>query len=71
MEQIIVILSLILAVVLGGFIVTYLHASNKQKFIKLMLSFSGGFLLSIAFIHFVPELYASDTKNIGIYILIG
>ena len=71
MEQISVILSLILAVVLGGFIVTYLHASNKQKFIKLMLSFSGGFLLSIAFIHFVPELYASDTKNIGIYILIG
>ena len=49
MEQIIVILSLILAVVLGGFIVTYLHASNKQKFIKLMISVSGGFLLSIAF----------------------
>ena len=71
MEQIIVILSLILAVVLGGLIVTYLHASNKKKFIKLMLSFSGGFLLSIAFIHFVPELYASQTKNIGIFILIG
>jgi zinc transporter ZupT len=71
MEQIIVILSLIIAVVLGGLIVTYLHASNKKKFIKLMLSFSGGFLLSIAFIHFVPELYASSTKNIGIYILIG
>jgi zinc transporter ZupT len=71
MEQIVVILSLILAVILGGLIVTYLHASNKQKFIKLMLSFSGGFLLSIAFIHFVPELYASSTKNIGIYILIG
>ena len=71
MEQIIVILSLFIAVILGGLIVTYLHATNKQKFIKLMLSFSGGFLLSIAFIHFVPELYASSTKNIGIYILVG
>lgn len=73
MGQIIAIISLIVAVVLGGFIVTYLHASNKQKFIKLMLAFSGGFLLSIAFIHFVPELYeSSETKEtIGIYILIG
>jgi zinc transporter ZupT len=71
MGQIIAIVSLLFAVVLGGLIVTYLHASNKQKFIKLMLSFSGGFLLSIAFIHFVPELYSSTTKNIGVYILIG
>lgn len=71
MGHILAIVSLIIAVVLGGLIVTYLHASNKQKFIKLMLSFSGGFLLSIAFIHFVPELYASETKNIGVYILIG
>lgn len=71
MEQLIVILSLIIAVVLGGLIVTHLHANNKQKFIKLMLSFSGGFLLSIAFIHFVPELYDSSTKNIGIFILLG
>ncbi len=71
MKHILAIVSLIVAVVLGGLIVTYLHASNKQKFIKLMLSFSGGFLLSIAFIHFVPELYASETKNIGVYILVG
>lgn len=71
MGQTIAIISLIIAVILGGLIVTFLHATNKQKFIKLMLSFSGGFLLSIAFIHFVPELYASETKNIGVFILIG
>ncbi len=71
MEQSIAVISLIVAVILGGLIVTYLQASNNQKFIKLMLSFSGGFLLSIAFIHFVPELYASSTPNIGVYILIG
>ena len=67
MGHILAIVSLIIAVVLGGLIVTYLHASNKQKFIKLMLSFSGGFLLSIAFIHFVPELYASDKVAIYLY----
>lgn len=64
-------ISLIGSVVLGGFIVTFLHKANKNKFIKLMLSFSGGFLLSIAFIHFVPELYSSESKYIGAYILIG
>ncbi len=71
METFLVYLGLVGAVVLGGIIVTYLHAANKNKFIKLMLSFSGGFLLAIAFTHFVPELYASETKNIGLFILLG
>jgi len=71
MEVFFVFTSLLLSVLVGGFLVTYLHSSNKQTLVKLLLSFSGGFLLSIAFIHFVPELYHSTTKNIGIYILIG
>lgn len=71
MEEFFIYGSLILSVVIGGFLVTYLHSSNKQTLIKLLLSFSGGFLLSIAFIHFVPELYHSKTNNIGIFILIG
>ncbi len=71
MEKLFVYVSLIGAVILGGIIVSYLHAANKNKFIKLMLSFSGGFLLAIAFTHFVPELYSSSTKNIGLFILLG
>ena len=71
METFLVYLGLVGAVILGGIIVTYLHAANKNKFIKLMLSFSGGFLLAIDFTHFVPELYASETKNIGLFILLG
>ncbi len=71
MEEFLIYGSLILSVVIGGFLVTYLHSSNKQTLVKLLLSFSGGFLLSIAFIHFVPELYHSETHNIGIFILIG
>ena len=70
METFLVYLGLVGAVVLGGIIVTYLHTANKNKFIKLMLSFSGGFLLAIAFTHFVPELYASETKNIGLFIFL-
>jgi zinc transporter ZupT len=66
-----VLFSLILSVVLGGFFVTYLQKSNKAQIIKLLLAFSGGFLLAIAFTHFIPELYHDSSSTIGIYILLG
>lgn len=71
MEAFIVYSSLILSVVLGGFFVTYLQQTNKAQIIKLLLAFSGGFLLAIAFTHFIPDLYLEESASIGIYILIG
>jgi zinc transporter ZupT len=61
---------LILAVVAGGLFVSFFD-KHRKNFIKLMLAFSGGFLLSIAFTHFVPELYASGKEYIGLFILVG
>ncbi len=55
----------------GGGVVAFLKRSNKEKLIKLLLAFSGGFLLSIAFIHFLPELYHHADEQIGIWILVG
>lgn len=63
--------ALILSVLAGGLLVSFLQKSKNDQIIKLMLAFSGGFLLSIAFIHFIPELYEHSAFNIGIYILIG
>lgn len=71
MEAFIVYSSLILSVALGGFFVTYLQQTNKAQIIKLLLAFSGGFLLAIAFTHFIPDLYLEESASIGIYILIG
>jgi zinc transporter ZupT len=71
MEAALVIISLLLSVILGGFFVTFLHQTNKAQIIKLLLAFGGGFLLSIAFTHFIPELYHEESASIGIYILIG
>jgi len=71
MEILIIILSLITSVLAGGLIVYFFDKKDKQNIIKLLLAFSGGFLLSIAFIHFVPELYAHSSVNIGMYILLG
>lgn len=71
MNEIVGIVSLIAAVAVGGSIVFLLKQRNEQNIIKPLLAFSGGFLLSIAFIHFVPEIYTHNTESIGIYILLG
>lgn len=71
MELFYIIASLIASVLLGGLIVAFLQKKDKQNIIKILLAFSGGFLLSIAFIHFVPELYEHSDESIGIYILLG
>src|SRR5690606_28639467 len=71
MELFYIITSLIASVLLGGLIVAFLQKKDKQNIIKILLALSGGFLLSIAFIHFVPELYEHSDESIGIYILLG
>lgn len=65
---------LILSAVLGGSIVeilSQLQTNNKTRIIKLLLAFSGGFLLAIAFHHFLPELYEHHVPNIGIFVILG
>ncbi|MDX1651785.1 MAG: ZIP family metal transporter [Brumimicrobium sp.] len=59
------------AVFLGGGVVAILENLNRGKLIKLLLSLSGGFLLAIAFIHFIPEIYVHNGDTIGYYILLG
>ena len=45
---------------------TEIKKAKNDVLIKLLLAFSGGFLLSIAFIHFIPELYEHTSINIGL-----
>ncbi|MNJ82721.1 ZIP Zinc transporter [compost metagenome] len=70
-ELIVTIFFLLLSVVLGGVLVVFLEKKNQAAFIKLSLAFSGGFLLAIAFIHFLPELYADQHTSIGVWVLVG
>jgi zinc transporter ZupT len=71
MTAVFTIASLLISVICGGLIVQVLQKKNKNKFIKLSLAFSGGFLLSIAFTHFLPELYEEAHTSIGIWVLVG
>ncbi len=55
------------SIVIGGILVDLL---KRRSNIKLLLSFSGGFLLTIIFTHILPESYAAE-KNTGLFILMG
>ena len=60
----------LISVFLGYGIAIFIKPQNKNN-IKLLLAFSGSFLLSITLIHLLPEVYESKTKNIGLFIMFG
>lgn len=71
MDELIGIIILILSVLFGGLLVVLLQKVDRGRMIKLLLSLSGGFLLAIAFVHFIPEIYVHNGEAIGYYILLG
>ena len=60
----------LISVLLGYGVAIFIKPQNKNN-IKLLLAFSGSFLLSITLIHLLPEVYESKTKNIGLFIMFG
>lgn len=62
------IIILIAAVIAGSFLVDLFR---KQQNLKLLLSFSGGFLLTIIFTHILPESYEWHGAVTGYMILLG
>ncbi|PKH52298.1 ZIP family metal transporter [Tenacibaculum sp. Bg11-29] len=62
---------LIVAVLIGSLFVLVLKPNNK--FVRLLLAFSGAYLLSVTILHLVPEvyIYTQNSKKIGILILVG
>jgi zinc transporter ZupT len=63
---------LILSVVVGSIIVLLFKPTNKIT--RLLLSFSGAYLLSVTILHLLPEVYehtSGGSTKIGIFILAG
>ncbi|MBL7886040.1 MAG: ZIP family metal transporter [Flavobacterium sp.] len=60
----------LLSVLLGYGIAILLKPKAKQN-LKLLLAFSGSFLLSLTVMHLLPEVYESHNHSIGIYIMVG
>ena len=57
--------------VLTGYLLTLLFKFQDKTNLKLILAFSGSFLLSLTVMHLLPDVYESKNRNIGLYIMIG
>jgi zinc transporter ZupT len=60
----------LLSVLIGYGIALGLKPNNKTN-LKLLLAFSGSFLLSLTVMHLLPEVYESKNDNIGLFIMLG
>jgi zinc transporter ZupT len=57
--------------VLTGYLIAILLKPKAKQNLKLLLAFSGSFLLSLTVIHLLPDVYESDNKSVGIFIMCG
>ncbi|HEY4618289.1 MAG TPA: ZIP family metal transporter [Flavobacterium sp.] len=60
----------LLSVLIGYVVALVLKPQNKTN-LKLLLAFSGSFLLSLTVMHLIPDVYESKNSNIGIFIMLG
>ncbi|MFV8370644.1 ZIP family metal transporter [Flavobacterium sp. LB2R40] len=60
----------LLSVLIGYIIALIIKPKNKTN-LKLLLAFSGSFLLSLTVMHLLPEIYESSHPNIGLFIMLG
>ncbi len=60
----------LLSVLIGYLIAVTLQPRVKQN-LKLLLAFSGSFLLSLTVLHLLPEVYESYKAHVGVFIMIG
>jgi zinc and cadmium transporter len=61
---------LFVVVFLSGLSMFVLKKIDKQ-YVKLLISFSGAYLLALVILHLLPEIYEQHIANIGYYILGG
>ncbi len=57
--------------VLTGYLVAVILEPKVKQNLKLLLAFSGSFLLSLTVLHLLPEVYESREKHVGIFIMMG
>ena len=63
-------LLLIITVLVSGSMV-FLVRDDKGRILKLLLAFSGAFLIGISFLDLVPEVYSEGLPYIGLFVLAG
>ena len=57
--------------VLFGYVFALYIKPKAKKNLKLLLAFSGSFLLSLTVMHLLPDLYLNQNPTIGLFIMLG
>ncbi len=60
----------LLSVLIGFMVALWLKPKGKKN-LKLLLAFSGSFLLSLTVMHLLPEIYEKGDPKMGIFIMVG
>jgi len=63
-------LVLFLTVLFSGSFIFFIR-SDDQRVLKLLLAFSGAFLIGISFLKLVPEVFSSPARYIGLFVMLG
>jgi zinc and cadmium transporter len=63
-------LVLILTVLASGSFIFFLR-SDDERILKLLLAFSGAFLIGISFLKLIPEVFSSTAKYVGLFVMLG
>jgi zinc and cadmium transporter len=63
-------LVLFFTVILSGSLIFFFKTEN-QKLLKLLLAFSGAFLIGICFMKLVPEVFSSSVRFAGLFVMLG
>jgi zinc transporter ZupT len=69
---ILIILYLVLFItVMGSGSLIFVLKTGDPKIQKLLLAFSGAFLIGISFLKLIPEIFSSPARNAGLFIILG
>ena len=63
-------LVLFLTVLASGSLI-FVFKTGDPKIQKLLLAFSGAFLIGISFLKLIPEIFSSPVRNVGLFIILG
>ncbi len=63
-------LVLFLTVMASGSLI-FLIKTDDKRLLKLLLAFSGAFLIGISFLKLIPEIFSQNVQYLGIFVLIG
>jgi zinc and cadmium transporter len=67
----IVVYAVLIFTVLGSGALIFLFKADDQRVLKILLAFSGAFLIGITFLKLVPEVFSKPAMFTGLFVLLG